>query len=120
MSDAIVPVAIEWLRASGQAAQFVRVVRHDEDAEAAGKLLADLVAEVHADLPDRVRWTVLQHDDAVPAIVDLARSEQVALIAMATHGRTGLSRVTVGRVTNGVVHDAPCPVLTVRPRELVR
>lgn len=120
VSDAIVPVAIEWVRASGQAAQFVRVVRHDEDAEAAGKLLAGLVAELHADLSDRATWTVLQHEDAAPAIVDLARSEQAALIAMATHGRTGLSRVTVGSVTNSVVHNAPCPVLTMRPRDLVR
>jgi nucleotide-binding universal stress UspA family protein len=119
VSDVIVPVAIEWLRATGQAAQFVRVVRHDEDVEAVGRLLADLVGELHADLTDRVSWTVLQHEKAAPAIVDLAGREHVPLIAMATHGRTGLSRATVGNVTNSVVHDAPCPVLTVRPHDLV-
>ena len=119
VSDAIVPVAMEWFRTTRQAAQFVRVIRRDEDAEAAGEPLADLVTELNVDVSDRVSWTVLQHEDPAAAIVDLAQREQAPLIAMATHGRTGLNRVIVGSVTNNAVHDAPCPVLTVRPPELL-
>ena len=53
-----------------------------------------------------------------PAIVEFARREQAPLIAMATHGRTGLRRIAVGSVTTRVVHDASCPILTIRPAAL--
>jgi universal stress protein A len=48
-------------------------------------------------------------------IVETATAEQVELIVMATHGRTGLSHLVLGSVAERVVRMAPCPVLTIRP-----
>jgi nucleotide-binding universal stress UspA family protein len=48
------------------------------------------------------------------AILELAERENVALIVMATHGRTGLFRVLMGSVAEEVVRKAKCPVLTVK------
>jgi nucleotide-binding universal stress UspA family protein len=48
-------------------------------------------------------------------IVETAAAEQVDLIVMATHGRTGLSHLVLGSVAERVVRLAPCPVLTIRP-----
>jgi universal stress protein A len=48
-------------------------------------------------------------------IVEVARTEKVDLIVMATHGRTGLSHLFMGSVAERVVRTAPCPVLTMRP-----
>ena len=48
------------------------------------------------------------------AIVYLAEKEKVDLIVMPTHGRTGLLRVLMGSVAEGVVRKAKCPVLTVK------
>ena len=48
------------------------------------------------------------------AIVRLATSEQADLIVMATHGRSGLSRLLMGSVAEAVVRQAACPVLTLR------
>src|SRR5919108_2156639 len=48
-------------------------------------------------------------------IVETATAEQVDLIVMATHGRTGLSHLVLGSVAERVVRLAPCPVLTIRP-----
>jgi nucleotide-binding universal stress UspA family protein len=50
-----------------------------------------------------------------PAIVEFAQQEQVGLIVLATHGRTGLARVLMGSVAEEVVRKARCPVLTVKP-----
>ena len=47
-------------------------------------------------------------------IVDLADREQVDLIVMGTHGRTGLSRLLMGSIAEGVLRNAKCPVLTVK------
>lgn len=47
------------------------------------------------------------------AIVELARRDHVDLIVMATHARTGMSRVLLGSVAEQVLRHSPCPVLTV-------
>ncbi|QDT00248.1 universal stress protein [Adhaeretor mobilis] len=47
-------------------------------------------------------------------IVGLADREQVDLIVMGTHGRTGLSRLLMGSIAEGVLRNAKCPVLTVK------
>ena len=49
-------------------------------------------------------------------IVRYAREQSVGLIAMSTHGRTGVAHVVMGSVAAQVIHNAPCPVLAVRPR----
>lgn len=50
-------------------------------------------------------------------IVDYARRNGAGLIALATHGRTGLRRLAMGSVAMQVVHEAHCPVLVARPRD---
>ena len=47
-------------------------------------------------------------------IVAFAAREDVDLIVMGTHGRTGLSRALMGSIAEGVVRYAQCPVLTVK------
>jgi nucleotide-binding universal stress UspA family protein len=51
-------------------------------------------------------------------IVDVAREEDVDLIAMATHGSGGATRVLMGSMAAGVVQRATAPVLIVRPSEV--
>jgi len=48
------------------------------------------------------------------SIVYLAEKENVELIVMPTHGRTGVMRVLMGSVAEEVVRKAKCPVLTVK------
>lgn len=47
-------------------------------------------------------------------IVDVAESERVDIIAMATHGYSGLRRWAVGSVTDKVIHATRRPLLLVR------
>jgi universal stress protein A len=47
-------------------------------------------------------------------IVRTARAQNVELIIMSTHGRTGLRHALLGSVAEKVVRKAPCPVLVVR------
>lgn len=47
-------------------------------------------------------------------IVEQAVRHRVDLIAMGTHGRTGLAHTFLGSIAEKVIHRAPCPVLTVR------
>ena len=53
---------------------------------------------------------------AAEELVALAESEDVDLIVMGTHGRTGLFRLLMGSVAEAVVRHAKCPVLSVKPQ----
>jgi nucleotide-binding universal stress UspA family protein len=48
------------------------------------------------------------------AIVEVARSEQVDLVVVGSHGRGAVGRFLVGSVSEHAVRHAPCPVLVVR------
>jgi universal stress protein A len=47
-------------------------------------------------------------------IVTKAKEEAMNLIVISTHGRTGLSHMFMGSVTEHVIRHAPCPVLSIR------
>jgi nucleotide-binding universal stress UspA family protein len=72
---------------------------------------------VRAGAPD-VGVEVLYGADPAGSIVHRAQQHAVALVALATHGRSGLARVVLGSVAMRTVHHSPCPVLTVRPATL--
>ncbi len=48
------------------------------------------------------------------AIIDYAKKQNIELIVMTTHGRSGLAHLLMGSVTEKVLRAAPCPVLVIR------
>jgi nucleotide-binding universal stress UspA family protein len=61
--------------------------------------------------------TLVRTGSPYQEIVDLATDERADLVAMGTHGRSGVSRLLLGSVADRVIRLAPCPVLTVRTPE---
>lgn len=59
--------------------------------------------------------TVELDDDPARAIVARARRTRPDLIAMATHGRTGLKHLLAGSVCEAVIRSGVAPVLVIRP-----
>ncbi|MFZ0451723.1 MAG: universal stress protein [Desulfatiglandaceae bacterium] len=56
----------------------------------------------------------VSHGPVVGGILNTAESEDADLIAITSHGRTGLSRVFYGSMALGVLHRADRPLLIVR------
>jgi nucleotide-binding universal stress UspA family protein len=52
---------------------------------------------------------------AADVILDYAKNNQIDLIIMSTHGRSGVTRWAIGSVADKVVRHAAAPVLTVAP-----
>jgi type II secretory ATPase GspE/PulE/Tfp pilus assembly ATPase PilB-like protein/nucleotide-binding universal stress UspA family protein len=52
------------------------------------------------------------------ALVEYAKSQAIDLIVMGTHGRKGLSHLTLGSVAERVLRNAPCPVQVLRSPQL--
>jgi len=63
-------------------------------------------------------WIITEEANAAGAIIRQAAYRTVDLIAMTTHGRTGLRRMLVGSVSADVVRTASTPVLLIRPADL--
>jgi universal stress protein A len=58
---------------------------------------------------------VIGHGDAAAEIVRIASEQNVDLIVISSHGRTGLGRIFFGSTAEAVVRHAGCPVLVVKP-----
>ena len=56
----------------------------------------------------------VRYGDPVEEIVDHVTWDHIDLIAMATHGRTGLKRVVLGSVAEQVLRRSPIPMLLLR------
>jgi nucleotide-binding universal stress UspA family protein len=62
--------------------------------------------------------TEVRFGDPAEEILAAAKNHEVELIAMATHGRTGLAQVIFGSVAARVLGSGVRPVLLVRPESL--
>jgi len=77
-----------------------------------------LVDEVAIRLQGVETRTTVRGGDTRKIVVDYADSEDVDLIVMGTHGRTGLRRQLLGSVAERVLRTADAPVMTVREEDV--
>jgi nucleotide-binding universal stress UspA family protein len=81
--------------------------------EEAGAYLETKVNELHQNGVEKVS-SILLVGSGADEIIDLARGTPDNLIAMCTHGRSGVKRWALGSVTEKVVRHSGDPVLVVR------
>jgi nucleotide-binding universal stress UspA family protein len=58
--------------------------------------------------------TEVQFGDAAERIIDYVQEREIDLVAMTTHGRTGLGRLLLGSVASAVLHQLHVPILLLR------
>jgi len=104
-------------------AEMVRHVTADQTSmvhtlvDDATRRFGDYLASVAKNFPvGQVQCTV-QRGDAAAAIIEAAAAENQTLIAMATHGRSGLDRFLLGSVAEKVIRGASNPTLVVRAKK---
>lgn len=126
-SESIIPTAATWCDRLRLEPWLTEVVGPDEnvelsgepprnrEVEAASARLDVLATRLHA--PDSPARTKVLHGWPGGTIPSFAERLPAALIALATHGRSGLDRIAMGSVATDVVRHAPCPVLVTRPTD---
>jgi nucleotide-binding universal stress UspA family protein len=131
LSEAILEPAAKWAAAFGMTALLTQVIEENVEAtlRAAGvqpddvregSYVSGLSLLLKGKGAERTDWEVLRGDAGHTAarIVELARDRQAGVVALSTHGRSGLRRLVIGSVAMRIVHDSPCPVLVYRPGDL--
>lgn len=89
--------------------------RHQADRERAEHYLNQVAERLRA-RSLRVRTHVLVHEQPAVALVQEVKDRRVDLVAIATHGRSGLARLFLGSVADKVLRGTAVPVLVHRPQ----
>jgi nucleotide-binding universal stress UspA family protein len=124
LGSAIAPVAAAWARDMHLDVILLGVVdaqQHQQASPGSETLSAAHLERVARELEEpsvRVRTHLLHSSHSAGAIVEFAGKRPRAFLALSTHGRTGLERLTTGSVTMAAVRRASCPALTLRPSGL--
>ncbi len=61
---------------------------------------------------------VLEGEDVADEVLAYVREQKPDVVALATHGRTGLARLVMGSVTNRLLGAGIAPLLLIRPNAL--
>ncbi|HEX6239197.1 MAG TPA: universal stress protein [Acidimicrobiales bacterium] len=116
LAERTVEPAHRWSRALGLPLWLVQVVPPGLEVEerthgdvSEGAYLAGLAASVG----EVTGWDVLHDTDPADAIVAMDGRDPVAVLVLATRGRSGWSRLALGSVTSTVMREATVPVLVV-------
>jgi nucleotide-binding universal stress UspA family protein len=71
-------------------------------------------------LADRLKGfpheTYIRHGRVSDVLSEIIREQEIDLLVLGTHGRTGLGKLVMGSVAEEIFRQAACPVLTVGPR----
>ena len=83
------------------------------------KTLAQLKTKLLDCIPEEMRddmnvEALVVQGIPVVEIISTAKRNDVDMIVLGSHGRTGITHMMMGSVSEKVVRKAPCPVLTVR------
>ena len=124
LAELALPYAKELAARTGSQVTLLRVLTSSEaeDYDKNQVYLKGVAKEVKLDTkkllekPEgeiKVETAVLTGNPA-EAIVDYAATKKISLIVMASHGRSGIGRWTLGSVAEKVVRGGSSPVLLVR------
>lgn len=127
-SAAIVPVVRSWALELELELHLLHVayplgdplageLRIPDEEEAATEQLTAVADALRAE-GIATTWEVDEDTHAASGIVAKLRHRAFDLVALATHGRTGLARLLAGSVATEVVRRAPAPALLLRPEHL--
>ena len=61
-----------------------------------------------------IKSQIIKSKSVVKDITTFAKSRKFDLIVMGSHGRTGVDKLILGSIANGVVQKASCPVLLIK------
>jgi nucleotide-binding universal stress UspA family protein len=127
-AEKIIPIAAQWAITLPLEPWVINVSDPSGQripAELRGDVASDITYAWHVahELSREVGRTVqheaLHSSHPAHAIASFAADKKATMIAMSTHGATGVRRVALGSVTMAVVHSAHCPVLVYRPPHVV-
>ena len=110
-SEEVLPYARTVARAAGAKLTLLRVTEHDSEQDEATRELQSLAQGLQAEVR-----TVVGRGNVAASILEEAARVPGTLVAMTTHGRSGIAEAILGSVAHDVVRTGRDPVLVYRPK----
>ncbi|WP_428325452.1 universal stress protein [Nitrosopumilus sp.] len=88
----------------------------DEEKDTATVMLKKLESQANAKNVSFL-MQVIHNPSSADGIVTFADKNNIDLIVIGSHGRTGFRKIVLGSVANGVLAQAKCPVLITKGTE---
>lgn len=129
LAEQVLPYVVKLGRGNGYPVTLLRAynIPAMELEHASGDLLDQIIAGTLAEAQGYLKrvgdalgksglaiTSAVREGDAAALIVSEAEAVSGTLIAMSTHGRSGISRWVLGSVTDKVLHAAACPLIIIR------
>jgi nucleotide-binding universal stress UspA family protein len=116
--EPITPIWVEYMsesqaKSAGAEAENTKKLMNQKAEEYLAK-----AKEILSKAGIAVKTTVIESkwsQGVADAILDYTEKNNIELIIMSTHGRSGISRWAMGSVADRVVHSARTPVMTITP-----
>ena len=126
-ADAAVPYAIQIAKRYGAKVYGVHVNRFSDYTGAAPNAWAAMAEAMEQETQEDARHLNeqlqgIEHEVVVgegnvwEVVSNQIKAKQIDLIVVGTRGRTGFGKTLLGSVTEEILRQAPCPVLTVGPQ----
>ena len=113
LAQTALPHALELCRALSATLVLLYVRDTRQGSPEASRRFLDFTRRQHANDGVTIE-TLVREGPVAETIVRAAEQEQIDVIAMATHGRSGLQRAVYGSVAEQVLRSSTRPVLLVR------
>lgn len=84
-----------------------------EDARGETEFKLDQISDRLQGIPHR---DYVRHGQVWKSLAEIIGENQIDLVVLGTHGRSGLGKLLLGSVAEDILRHAPCPVLTVGPK----
>jgi len=95
---------MDWVRAQE---------KHDEEETKAKDELSRIKDSQKNDVNISVK--IIHNPSVIDGILSFAENNNIDLIVMGSHGRSGFKKLVLGSAASGVVTRANCPVLITKP-----
>lgn len=110
-SEEVLPYALSVVAATGAKLALMRVAEREAEREEASRQLKALADPLQAE----TRVVAGSGSNVAAAILEEAARVNGTLVAMTTHGRSGIAEAILGSVAHDVVRTGRNPVLVYRP-----
>ncbi|WP_316505334.1 universal stress protein [Nitrosopumilus sp.] len=94
---------------TGMSLERLQEIQDDEEGLATTMLKKLEVKAKEKNVPFSIK--IIHNPSSSEGIVNYADSNNIDLVVMGSHGRTGFRKIVLGSVANGVVGHSKCPVL---------
>lgn len=117
LAEAVIPYALHLANKMGSELDVVHVIESEGQGERLAKAYLDRIIEETKEPGIKKKRSVILHGKAADQILDYVERNKIDIMAMASHGHSGLRRWVIGSTADKIIRGTKAPVLMVYGKE---